>query len=248
MSRKVSFFGGSIVEFIDLYAISYNGTTQDLNGGDVLDQGPNSFTVLTWIKVDPTLSGFGRVVQKRGLGASGTAAGFQLVVGTSGSGDVGVSNTIYDDGVGNFALITGSPVIGTVDTWILVAFVIDRSLNQLRLYADGVLKATNSIPGATGSIDNARDFIFGSSGSSQYFKGLINDSAIVTGVLTGPQLVEAYNGGVTYNWLISSFAGDIQSYWLMGDVPGDIISNIQDPVSGNDLAGVNMTAANIVSI
>lgn len=82
---------------------------------------------------------------------------------------------------------------------------------------------------------------------SNYFDGRLNECIYVGGrVLTGAEITEWHNAGVTRNPHRLSFRGDIDSWWRFGD-NRDSATTIYDEVGSNHLTLVNMDASNYVA-
>lgn len=75
----------------------------------------------------------------------------------------------------------------------------------------------------------------------------VNECIYVGGrVLTGAEITEWHNAGVTKNPHRLSFRADIDSWWRFGD-SRDSATTIYDEVGSNDLTLVNMDASNYVA-
>ena len=110
--------------------------------------------------------------------------------------------------------------------------------DEIKIYLDGVLKATTSSLG-TYSGTNSSAGIGWNLASSGYFLGNIDEFALFNTTLTATQIKTFYNDGYP-----TSLAGEtgLIGYWKMGD--GATAPNIPDDSSNNNTAlMVNMSAA-----
>ena len=174
-------------------SLKLNGTTNYITMGNVLNMGTKPFTVSCWLYLDSSYSGsMCRVVQKRGTGGAGTAAGWMICVRNN-VGVVEIYGAIWDDGAGHFYYIatTGydSPsfAIGLVNAWIHLAVVFDAIKKLWQFYVNGELNQNIDVSAKNiGSVNNSRQLTAGASDNTlgQYFKGFIDEVMIFDGALT----------------------------------------------------------------
>ena len=168
-------------------ALLLDGSSAYVDYGDLANfrMGSDDFTIMVWMKGDPTQSGSGIVVGKRALQGSvdpsyamqWTATNQQLLA-------------YYRDDQG-FANVWPNPVV-TANQWRHVAMVFDRQAVQLRVYIDGVQAAATSLGNlstfnASGSMFG--QLVVGRSGiGAQYFRGSVDDLYIFRKALTQAEI------------------------------------------------------------
>ena len=202
-------------------AVSFNGVSDQLNVGNKLNMGTSDFTLGVWIKGDPTMQAWGRILDK------GYATGFTL-------GRVG--NT---DSVGFEFLASGSQgnSFGTTtdvidNTWHYITLV--KQGTQASIYADGVLENTETVSGA--SQLNSLPLLIGSNpgeGTVGNWKGQLDDISVWGVALTQAQIQanmgQAPTGsetGLLASWQFNEGAGQVAS---------DITGHGNDAVFPTDL-------------
>lgn len=156
-------------------SLSFNGSSDYVDFGDVLDMGTNNFSLMFWMKAATdltTATSGGRVIQKRGTGSFGSFAGWGFTVRRDGT-VLRVDNGVFDDGASGIALFDLANMGQVLGQWIHVSITINRSTGTAKLYVDTVLMDTDDISSITGSVDNARNLTLGASDVSltQFFKG-----------------------------------------------------------------------------
>lgn len=199
-------------------ALLLDGSSYVDYGDQVNFQFPTEdFTVMLWIKGDPTQNGGGNPVGKRGFVGSQDRAYMmgwlpatqQLIV-------------YYRDD--NFQQAGAWPIVNfSANQWHHAAMVFDR-VGQLRVYIDGVLTATSSLAGLSTFYANgttAGELMVGrSSEGSQYFKGSVDDLYIFRRALSGSEIA-AYANCST----LASPVASVQSF-CSGENPtvGDLVA------------------------
>lgn len=169
-----------------LPGIEFNGTNQYMkipNHDDFKISATESFSVTCWINVPAYKSGM-RFISKRGLTVANTT-GFEMWTGGSASQFYAI-NTPYA-GSGN-VLSAYSTSAGSLNTWIHVGFVVDRTAGKIYMYQNGNLVSTSSNPLKQTStstdpwtVENNLDLFVGAGiadaamNPSNYFKGKIAD-------------------------------------------------------------------------
>jgi len=170
------------------------------SAAEALNFGAGDFSFSLWLQPSSSLSTNyatgGRVIQRRGTGVFGSAAGWQFVVYKSGSNCL-LTNSGFDDGSNSkaFAQVT----LGAIGAWIHLVGVVDRTAGTMKLYADGSLVSTEDISAVTGSVNTARAFTLGASdvNPTQYFDGLMDEVSLWTGkALTEGEVAWLFNDGV----------------------------------------------------
>lgn len=81
----------------------------------------------------------------------------------------------------------------------------------------------------------------------QYNDCRLNECIYLSRPLTGSEVTELYNSGVTRNVRRVSFAADIVSWWRFGDSRDDA-TTIYDEIGSNHLTTTNMDLSNYVAV
>lgn len=121
------------------------------------------------------------------------------------------------------------------DAWHHIVFV--RSGGSLLGYADGTLRQTISTSLATKNFANGA-FQVGSmtNAGANYFDGYLEDIAVWSTALTGPQISDMYANKYTAGWYSPNIA-----YWRLNGVSGTVTDSddgVQDRVAANNLTVV----------
>lgn len=166
-------------------AVDFNGSTQYVvRATNALLQGGTAISVEAWV-IGDTIGNKAPV----GFFGSGTDKGYWINfanpiafwVSTTGSNQVGASSPDVT------ATGTLYHIVGTFD-----------GLN-VRLYVNGVLKATSALVGTAWTVATANAFAIGRLGalSSDYFDGRIDEVAIYQRVLAVDEILSHYEAGIT---------------------------------------------------
>lgn len=173
--------------------LDYDGSDDyiDLGNVSLLDPGLGSFTAFAWIWASSVHSM--RIVQKRGTGAWGSQAGWQLSWVAGHWGNSGV-----DDG-SNYVRITDLQDFTWADsTWHLITMRWDAVAEHIDLFRDGIDQGlANSTEGAIGSISSARNATIGAAWNdaatqAQWFNGMIGDVRYYNVWLADSEIYEHY--------------------------------------------------------
>lgn len=162
-------------------AYSFDGINDLINIGDKLDMGNSNFTLSAWIKGDPSMQNWGRILDKGYF----TAYTF---------GRQGLSNRVgfeylHSGSQGN-TFSTTSNVID--NTWHHVALV--RNGNTATIFSDGVGENSEMI--STAFQNNSLDLYIGynpGEGTRGYWKGVLDDIAIYNRALSTEEVGELFN-------------------------------------------------------
>jgi hypothetical protein len=198
----------SAANFGATYTTDRNGNPNSallLNGSTYVDYGDLSywqfgmddFTVMLWMKGDPTQVGQGIPVGKRGfVGGSDRAYMFGWTAATS------ELLTYYRDDQG-YAVVNNEGIyqwsVTTVpaDEWHHIAMVFDRASNEVRTYIDGILGGAELLDNVTSinaTGNTAGQLMVGrSSNGGQFFKGSVDDLYIFRKALSASEIA-AYSG------------------------------------------------------
>ena len=187
-------------------AFSFDGVNDYVDIGDRLDMQTGDFTLEAWVKGDPTMQLWGRILDKGfltgyafGRAGSSNRVGFEFL----GSGSQGNSFSTTSNVIDN--------------SWHHVAVV--KSQNTATIYADGV--AENSETVSMNSQDNTLPLWIGynpNQGTRGYWKGQIDELAIFGRALSPCEIRTIYDAGS---------AGKCK-----GDSDGDGVSDLIDNCLG----------------
>jgi pectate lyase len=172
-----------------------------------------------------------------------------FIKGTIGSGTYTGSGKRYEifrkDSTFRFAVdddVTKSEVsLGTADfckgdTWVHVVGVRDTVANQLRLYADGVLKGT--VTDATGSISQTEPLNIGDG----VFPGSLDDVRIYPYALSQDQITAIYSGAGLPD---TTAPTPVQMTWATPPHATGISTIAMTAVTASDISGVEYFFANL---
>lgn len=172
--------------------------------GDNLDfAGTASFSLEAWVR-PTTIDGTSRRIVSKALGAphgyelfvnSGSGLQFQRIAGTT---------------------TTVSATAPPLNSWSHVVATYDGT--TMRLYVNGSL--SNSAASALSLLDNAAAFRVGNSAlGTDGWAGDLDDVAVYSGVLSGPQVQNHFQCGHRYRDVVLGTSG-LQSYWRLGEISG----------------------------
>lgn len=179
-------------------AFSFDGATGYVDIGDALDVNSGAMTVEAWIKGDPTMEEWGRIIDKGystgwcfGRMASTNKVGFEFLA--SGSQGNGFSTT--------------SDVID--NTWHHVAVVVENGVATI--YADG--SAENSETVSTDNQDNSLPLLIGynpGEGTQGHWKGMIDELSFYDRALSGSEILAIYSAGAAGKCRAPSCTAQVQ--------------------------------------
>ncbi|HRD54627.1 MAG TPA: hypothetical protein PKY96_18465, partial [Flavobacteriales bacterium] len=143
----------------------------------------------------------------------------------------------------------------SASTWYSV--VLQSTGSAWSIYLNGSAEALTNVSGSNtgdwlGDVSGTdHRLVFGcqyaSNAPGQYNDCRLNECIYVGGrVLTGAEITEWHNAGVTKNPHRLSFIADVDSWWRFGD-SRDSASTIYDEIGSNHLTLVNMDASNYVA-
>ena len=205
-SRKITVMSGDV--FRNEYSLTFDGTDDYLNCGDVLDIGTADFTLSIWAKASDwdTIN----LVSKH---VSGNTWRWQTdnndpptmrYYGYTGGAFVGTY-------IGN---TSGIDLDLLKNQWVHFALSNDRSGNTVG-YINGQYDDSDSSDAT--DITNSGDFIIGAFGSGSPSAVTISEVAIYNKALSGSEVKTMYNGREPYNHQEGSFARNLTGWWRMGD-------------------------------
>jgi prepilin-type N-terminal cleavage/methylation domain-containing protein len=167
-------------------ALSFNGTSDYVNMGNILNMGTSDFSMSAWMKT--TSTGQQRIFSKEVWGGGGYA---------------------LMSWEGNYAAIVGSPgyvapyewiYIGSIPVkdgnWHLITVTMDRD-GYAKLYVDGVQDGVglDISANASNNINNNLDLLVGDSvAHTEKFNGGLDDIRIYNRILSSSEITQLYNG------------------------------------------------------
>lgn len=157
-------------------AFNFNGTTHYVNLGDNFDRGTSDFTIAVWIKGDPTMETWGRILDK------GYSTGFAL-------GRQSNTNKVEFEFLGSGSLGNNFTTTSTVidNTWHHIT--VTKQGNTARIYADGKLENTETV--TTSSQDNALPLYIGynpGEGTLGHWKGQLDEITLLNRALSDSEI------------------------------------------------------------
>jgi Concanavalin A-like lectin/glucanases superfamily len=166
-------------------ALTFDGTDDGVNFGDVLDMGTNDRSISLWFKTT-TNDGTYRALLSKGYSTTNNQHAISLLNGkiyclmdVSGTDRVINTGVTVNDG-----------------NWHHLAITIKRT-DKMKLYLDGVEKTSVNIS-ADSAVDaqDTRGFYLGRSHSGQYFNGSIDEVKIFSGVISEQEIYDEYNTAI----------------------------------------------------
>lgn len=173
-------------------ALSFNGSSNRVNLGNILNMGESDFSISAWVRSTSTAVGNNNgIIYKRGTAGSPNV-GYALRMPN------GTFNFHIADGT-NFQNVTaGSSGAYNNGEWHHVVAVADRG-SEMRVYINGLL-VNSAVETTVGNIDSSIPLAIGSlttTGSDTFhpFLGDIDDVRIYTRVLSANEVKQLYNLG-----------------------------------------------------
>ena len=171
-------------------AVYFDGVDDKATIGDpasgVLDFGTGSFSYGAWVYVSATVGSWDMAWYKGGSSAGN--AGYDVELGASvWAADIADATTLK---AVNFS---ASPIL---NRWVHLMAVVDRTGNQFCAYVDGALVGSCTDITGFGSVSNAAAAVIGSSGSSYWFGGSIDDVRVYNRSLSADEVRTLYRAGV----------------------------------------------------
>ena len=198
-------------------ALSFDGINDSVDVGDPpdgsLDFGTGDFTLSVWFKTSMTARGL--FVCKR---AKGRYAGYDFYIQQEGK----IFARIADGGSVPDARTATAFNDGL---WHHAVAVYDRD-GVIRIYVDGVSKATSGSIRWIGSVNNSELFTIGDRndpGHHYYFKGPIDDVRVYKRALSGAEVQALYQGGLGNTAPIACIVGGDQIVEADSNCEGRIV-------------------------
>jgi len=175
-------------------ALNFNGTSQYINVGNVLNPGSGDLSVFAWVKTTQG-GGLNMVISKRNSSVT-TNSGYQLFQNGSGA----LSFTFGNGQSSRVRVDSSGPRIND-GLWHFVGVVYTRSGNGV-IYVDGAAATggTGSITSQSGFVSNTVPLRFGLEdqiGSNFYWNGSIDEVRIYNRALAAQEILNLYNGVTT---------------------------------------------------
>jgi hypothetical protein len=181
---------------------NFNGTDDSITIGDpsngTLDFGTGSFTYSLWVNV-PASAGTSDMPWYKG-GSTATNPGYDMELGTGDwQANVSDGSTIK---VASFGT-------ETLNQWIFLTAVVDRTNNKLYAYRNGILIGNGTNISGLGSLSNSVAAVMSFTGYR--FKGLLDNVRIYDYARTPAQIAWDYNQGKPVAW------------WKMNECSGTVV-------------------------
>ena len=153
---------------------------------------PSSHTISTWFKTSKDYTSDGMIVNKGGIGSDSSGENMNYGIRFISSDKI---NAGFETSTGADNFVT-TPNTYNDGQWHYATYVFDDAANTIKLYIDGVLKA--SATGVTGVPEtNEKPLKIGanSRGDNRYFTGDVDEVRIWKGqALSASQVSDAFNG------------------------------------------------------
>ena len=164
-------------------SMDFDGNSEYLDLGDVLDFGTDDFSIVSWVKPD-TANDIGALITKRSGGSN--TAGFNLLQAAG-------SDVLWffeiDDGAGNEV---NTQVITDILDWQFIVVTVDRSGNSVVNVNNGQFTSSIDIS-SVGNIDNAIPFQIGARNGSDEFDGRIQSVMAWNRIITAEEIDFLYH-------------------------------------------------------
>lgn len=217
-------------------ALVLNGTDQYMRIADHSDfdiTTSESFTVTAWIKIAAWQENQ-RFICKRNMGGS-EASGYELWGGNS-SSQVLANNAPNASGNHNNSLSAWTGISGSLNTWIHIAFVVDRASGKMYLYQNGTAaKNSETKDISPWYVDNSSAVLLGagwnSSVASWFFNGSMDNVRFYKKALSSSEITTDKNND--YATLTTSMKNGLVAAYDFETISGNIVPDI----SGNNHNG-----------
>ncbi len=169
-------------------ALSFNGTNNYVDCGDVLNPGMGDFSIAFWMK---TTDATGTVISKDGGGAN-----YRFVLSEGWNG-----NCLFwfQDAARSGSAYVYAGYVPTDGNWHHIVAVLNRSQHTIKSYCDGVFWNTRPLDAGflDGTITNSSSLYIGTA----TFNGLLDDVRIYSRTLTQADITELYNNDLSRSTL-----------------------------------------------
>jgi hypothetical protein len=238
--RSILSLGSSTPPFANTLSTYFDGFDDRVEINRTLGSGYAELSISTWVKYNnnvATSNQYHPIVAKIGPSFGNSFILQNMRSGASSNGGELLFNVQTPNG--SFTAFSG--VVPSQNVWYNVVGTYDGS--NVKIYIDGVLKATTS---ASGNINNNTELLMlgdaGYGGFSSILNGNLDEVSIYSRGLTQSEVTNIYNSGTPND--VSSIS-NIKAWWRMGD--GDTANTITDNVGSNNGRMVNMNASNFVT-
>ena len=230
------------VIFANAASISFDGTAERLNGGDIHTyiESNSAFSIGFWVQ--SSLSQKGSIIAK--TSTDGNQYGFLVTLSTSGLINVLVRST------SNYTLAQDftSPTV-SANTWthITITYAGANSYGGFHVYGNAVDGQAAGSSSAIGNWQVNQDMTIGSkySTANTMFKGDLDEITLWNVELSQAQVTELYNGGDSdYDPTSHSATVNLQSWYSM---ESDTFPTVTDKNGSDDLTMVGMDQSNFTS-
>lgn len=203
------------------YAADFDGVDDHItiSGGSTYNL-RNNLTVACWAKSDTaTWSGWGCLVSKRN----------QFYIHPS-FGGTGIYMAINQDGGGDTTASFDMANLGSIQDWHHYVGVYDYDAGEVKLYIDGILRATGTITPGTQLVSDTGELTIGWDDGitgTRYFDGKIDEVRLYREALTDAEVAELH--GLVGHWKLDETSGSIatdysgvnnQGHYWNGAAPG----------------------------
>ena len=226
--------------FTNTLSTLFDGVDDRVEINNTLGSGYAELSISTWVKYNNNLATsnqYHEIVAKIGPSFGNSFVLRNMRSGASSNGGELYFNVHTPNG--SFSAFSG--VVPSQNVWYNIVGTYDGS--NLKIYIDGVLKATTS---ASGNINSNTELLMlgdaGYGGFSAFLSGNLDEVSIYSRGLTQSEVTSIYNSGVPND---VSTISDIEAWWRMGD--GDTANTITDNVGSNNGTMVNMSSSNFVT-
>ncbi|RJQ22035.1 MAG: LamG domain-containing protein [Nitrospiraceae bacterium] len=182
------------------------------------------FSMVFWAKL--TSGGTTAIFEK-----GNTSNGWDLAGGSGGDMNLRSSGFISPDHVVSGYLTAGAW------TFCVITYDASAGADNLKFYKNGSIFATFTETG--GLIANATDLKIGTAASGgQFFKGLLDEVAIYSRVLSGTEITELHNGG-DGKILTGAYLNDLAGYWKFDEASWSGVAGEVKEMTGYDSTPVD---------
>ncbi|MFZ5391911.1 MAG: LamG-like jellyroll fold domain-containing protein [Patescibacteria group bacterium] len=190
--------GTTVIDGIIGKARSFNGTSDYIQKTSVPAQSIYSFDM--WFKPQNTITSSSACMTLMQMRTGATGDYFALQTGSCTSSLTNETITIFHDTPGR----TGVLNVNISNSWHHITVNWDSSINEYRIYLDGVVQTTNSGTDGKAAFFNDPERIqigaYMYSGTySSYFAGLIDEVRISSAARTPEEIAEAYRAGANHH-------------------------------------------------
>lgn len=185
--RDVRTVRGKVGQALDFDGIDDYVNVEDPVSGSLDFDAASSFTISLWIKMADSVDSF--ALSKRNL-----AAGYEMIMGRGAT--IGRLGMRVADGVGD-GLIYSNNWDGNNDgAWHHLVGVIDRTLQEMRIYGDGVMIGAPTNIATLGSLENDINLAIGARGpGNSPAQAAIDEVRLYDRVLSTDEIEQLYSLG-----------------------------------------------------